>query len=165
MDRSAAVGGEGDDQVRSSHEDGDIGLWHGHQVKPEFRRLLDFIMKKYPETFEHFTTSTESKMFSLMKLNMLWSSVYSFLSTSMAEVNDTMMTKYKAQFADLQKLGFNVNWLLSHLNYIDRLFTKSLLHELDEVDSRVKKMVPRPTAPGTVDRGHTVGKIGDYLFQ
>ncbi|KAK1362704.1 F-box domain-containing protein [Heracleum sosnowskyi] len=126
---SAAVGGDGDGQVRSSRGDGDTGLWQGHKVKSEFVGLLDLIMKKYPETFEYFTTNTESKLFCTMKLNMLCTSVDAFSKISTTEVDDKMVTEHKVVFAELQKLGFKVNWLESHLNCIERGISKSLLHD------------------------------------
>lgn len=139
MSLSAAVAGDGDDQVRSSRGDGDTGLWQGHEVNLEFIGLLNLIMKKYPETFEHFTTNTESKLFCTMKLNMLCTSVDAFSKISTTEVNDKMVTEHKVRFAELQALGFKVNWLESHLNCIERGISKSLLHDLDEIDSLVKK--------------------------
>ncbi|KAK1362688.1 hypothetical protein POM88_047162 [Heracleum sosnowskyi] len=126
---SAAVGGDGDGQVRSSREDGDTGLWQGHKVNSEFVGLLDLIMKKYPETFEYFTTNTESKLFCTMKLNMLCTSVDAFSKISTTEVDDKMVTEHKVVFAELQKLGFKVNWLASHLNCIERGISKSLMHD------------------------------------
>ncbi|XP_074348094.1 uncharacterized protein LOC141686900 isoform X1 [Apium graveolens] len=136
---SAAVGGDGDDQVRSSRRAVDTGLWNGHEVKSEFIGLLNLIMKQYPETFEHFTTNTESKLFCTMKLNMLCTSVDALSKISTTEVDDKMVTEHKVLFADLQKLGFRVNWLESHLNCIEHGISKSLLHDLDEVDSLVEK--------------------------
>lgn len=46
---------KGKDLVCSFMGNRDFGLWQGHEVNSEFVCLLDRIMDKYPETFEHFT--------------------------------------------------------------------------------------------------------------
>ena len=117
----------------SSSRNSDSGLWHGHEVNLEFVGLLDIIMKNYPQTFEHSTAKSER--FHTMMLNMLCTSVTEFLRTSMADFNVDIISKYRDLFADLQRWGFQLVWLLSHLNNIEQLLVSP--HELHTTDSCV----------------------------
>ena len=138
------------DQASSSRALGETGLWKGHEVNSEFLILLDCIEKKYPETFDHFTTN--SKKLCTMKLNMLCTIVKDYTRMSMTEVDIEMIAEYRAQFADLQR-SFNVKWLVNHLNYIEQFqITRLLPDKLDAVDSCI------------ADGSHDAGYIGDDLF-
>ncbi|KAK1402953.1 hypothetical protein POM88_002558 [Heracleum sosnowskyi] len=118
------------DRASSCRGNSDFGLWHGHEVNSDFVRLLDLIMTKYPETFEHFTAKSERVY--TMKLNMLCTSVSEFLKTSLTEFNIDFITEYRDLFTDLQRWGFNVNWLLSHLKYTeDPQISQQDLHSID----------------------------------
>ncbi|KAK1402969.1 hypothetical protein POM88_002574 [Heracleum sosnowskyi] len=120
------------DRASSSRGNSDFGLWRGHEVNPDFVGLLDLIITKYPETFEQFISKSEK--FYTMKLNMLCTSVYEFLRTSLTEFNTDIITEYRDLFTDLQRWGFNVNWLLSHLKYIEHFQISQ--YELHSIDSR-----------------------------
>ncbi|XP_017255629.1 putative F-box/FBD/LRR-repeat protein At4g03220 [Daucus carota subsp. sativus] len=133
---SAPVERTGNDQVRSSRDDSDFALWQGHEVNCEFVCLLDLIMDKYPETFEHFTT--KNKKFCTIKLNTLCTSVNDFTKISMTDVDTEMISEYRDVFAELQKFGFNVSWLVSRLNYIEQVrFSQPLFSELHAIDSHI----------------------------
>ena len=139
------------DRASSSRASGEIGLWKGHEVNSEFLSLLDCIEKKYPETFDHFTTN--SKKLCTMKLNMFCTIVKDYTRTSMTEVDTEMIAEYRVQFADLQR-SFNVKWLVNHLNCVEQFqITHLLPDKLDAVDSWI--------ADGTPDAGY----IGDDLFR
>lgn len=129
--------GTGNDWASSSSGNSDFRLWQGYEVNLEFVGLLDLITKKYPETFEHFTA--KSKRFYTLKLNMLCTVVKDFLRTSMTDFTTEIITWYRDLFLDLQKWGFNVNWLVSHLNYIEQLhFSKGLHATNPHIDDRNK---------------------------
>lgn len=102
----------------SCGEKNDIVLWQGHEVKSEFVVLLNLILKKYLETFEQF--NTRNKLFCTMKLNMFCISVNGFVNSLITDVNTAMVNEFKALFSDLERWGFNVNWLVRHLNYIEQ---------------------------------------------
>ncbi|XP_017234938.1 uncharacterized protein LOC108208869 [Daucus carota subsp. sativus] len=172
------VEGLGNDGVSSSRRDSDFGLWQGHEVKSEFARLLHNIMNNYPETFEHFTTS--DKKLSTMKLNMLCTSVNVFTKISMTQVDTEMIAEYRDVFAGLQKFGFNVSWLVSRLNYIEKLRNSQPLSELHVIDCNInsaksklqdletlrkKKMEEIQKAFGSMGTNLAVGCIGNDLLR
>ncbi|XP_063942317.1 uncharacterized protein LOC135150054 [Daucus carota subsp. sativus] len=133
------------DRASSSRASGETGLWKGHEVNSEFLSLLDCIEKKYPETFDPFTTN--SKKLCTMKLNMLCTIVKDYTRTLMTEVDIEMIAEYRAQFANLQR-SFNVKWLVNHLNCVEQFQIVHLLPDkLDAVDSFIAN-----------------GSIGDHLF-
>ncbi|KAK1372649.1 hypothetical protein POM88_028842 [Heracleum sosnowskyi] len=103
----AHVAGEHNHQANSYRGYSHSGIWQGHEVNPEFVDLLDVIMKKYPKTFEYFTTKSN---FCTMELNTLCISVNAFTRTSLVDVDTEMINEYKALFADLQR-SFNIEWL------------------------------------------------------
>lgn len=70
-----------------------------------------------------------------MMLNMLCTSVNEFLGTSMTEVSTDNITEYRDVFADLQRRGFNVVWLVSHLNYVEQLLFSQ--HQLHAINSHI----------------------------
>lgn len=132
----APVAGPRNDQASSSWENSHMVLCQGHEVNSEFLGLLDLIMKKYPETFEQLPP--KNKKILTMKLNMFCSSVNAFTKTSKTEVNTEMLTEYRALFTDFQRWGFNINWLMRHLNDIEQHWcSKPLLYELHAIDSRI----------------------------
>ncbi|KAK1372652.1 hypothetical protein POM88_028845 [Heracleum sosnowskyi] len=187
----AAVEGICNDHVSSSRGN-TYGLWQCNEVKSEFVCLLDQIMKKYPETFEHLTT--KNKKFCTMKLNMLCTAVSDFIKTPMAEVDAEMIVEYMEVFTDLKKLGLNVSWLVNRLNYIEQnQFSQPLppkLHATDchnddaksnlqdlqiRIDDaktklqnlqtlRSEKMQEIQEAFGTIDTNLAVGCVGDGLL-
>ncbi|KAL8099796.1 hypothetical protein AgCh_032159 [Apium graveolens] len=129
----AAVEGTCNDQVIFSRENTDSGLWQGIEVNPEFVCLLDQIMKKYPETFEHL--NTKNKKFCTMKLNMFCTAVNDFMKIPMTEVDTDMIVEYMDVFADFEKLGLDVSWLVNRLNYVEQIrFSKPLLPKLHATD-------------------------------
>ncbi|XP_074326151.1 uncharacterized protein LOC141664157 [Apium graveolens] len=156
----------------------DFGLWQGHEVNSEFVCLLNRIMHKYPETFEHFTT--KNKKFGTMNLNMLCTSLNDFTKIPLMEVNSEMIVEYRDVFAYLQNQGFNVSWLVNRLNYIEHLrFSKPLIPELHAIDChiddaksklqdlqalRVVKMTEIQNAFGTMGTNLAAGFIGDDLL-
>ncbi|XP_074347813.1 uncharacterized protein LOC141686669 [Apium graveolens] len=123
------------DPVSSFGGTSDSGLWQGYGVNPDFVCLLDQITIKYPGTFEHLTAT--NKKFYEMKLNMLCSSVIDFTKIPLTEVDAEMIADYRDIFADLQKLGFNVSWLVNRLNYIERLHFSQPLRELHAIDLHI----------------------------
>lgn len=123
------------DLVSSFRGNTDSGLWQGYGVNPDFVRLLDQIMIKYPGTFEHLTAT--NKKFYEMKLNMLCTSVVDFSKIPFTEVDAEMIAEYRDIFAGLQKLGFNVSWLVNRLNYIDQLHISQPLTELKAMDCHI----------------------------
>ncbi|XP_074344366.1 uncharacterized protein LOC141683527 [Apium graveolens] len=182
----------GNDRVSFAGGNSEFGLWRGHEVNCEFVCLLDLIMDKYPETFEHFTT--KNKKFCSVKLNTLCTLVNDFTRISMTDVDAEMIAEYRDAFAELQKFGFNVSWLVSRLIYIEQVrFSRPLLSELHEIDShiadaksklqefqvhiddtktklrdletlRAEKMQEIQIASGTMVTNLVVGYIGDDLF-
>ncbi|KAK1379530.1 hypothetical protein POM88_026274 [Heracleum sosnowskyi] len=188
----APVKGTCNDQVSSSRRSTDSGLWQGDEVNSDFVCLLDQIMNKYPETFEHL--ATKNKKFRTMKLNMLCTVVNDFTQILMTEVDAEMIVEYRDVFADLKKLGFNVSWLVNRLNYIEQLrFSQPLptkfhltdCHDddgksevqdmrihIDDVKSNLQdlqtlgyeKMQEIQKAHGTMDTNLVVGCIGYDLL-
>ncbi|KAK1354262.1 hypothetical protein POM88_047518 [Heracleum sosnowskyi] len=179
------VGGTGNDRASSSKEISDFGIWRGHEVKSGFVCLLDLIMNKYPETFEHYTTKI--KKFCTMELNMLCTSINDFTKMSMAKVDIEVITEYRAVFAELQKYGFGVSWLENRLNYVEQLrFSHPLIPELGAIDCqiddtksklqdlqtklqdlktvRAEKLQEIQNVFGTMGANLAVGYIGDDLF-
>ncbi|KAL8099808.1 hypothetical protein AgCh_032171 [Apium graveolens] len=129
----SSVDGTDNDHVSSSSGNIDFGLWRGYAVNFKFVLILNAIMEKYPETFDHFTT--KNKKFSTMKLNMFCTSVYDFAKISMTEVDTETIAEYRDVFADLQKMGFDVSWLVNLLNYVEQLWiSQPLLPELHAID-------------------------------
>lgn len=127
------VAGAGDDRASSTMGGSDLGLWQGYEVKYEFIGLLDCIAKKYPETFDCFTT--KSKELCTLKLNMLCATVKTFTNTSITKIDAEMFAEYRALFSDLQR-SFNVNCLVDRLNYVEQLqFSQPLLDKFHAVDS------------------------------
>ena len=125
-----------DNRVSSSKGKRDFGLWQGNEVNSEFVCLLDRIMQKYPETFEHFTM--KNKKLSTVRLNLLCTTLGDFFKISMAEVDSEIIAQYRDIFAYLQSLEFNLSWVLSRLNYIQHLrFSKPLITELHAIDCRI----------------------------
>ncbi|KAK1352172.1 hypothetical protein POM88_053676 [Heracleum sosnowskyi] len=117
-------------QASSSRGNSNFWLWQGLEIKSEFVDLLDLIVKKYPQTFEHFTAKSET--FYAMKLNMLCTWVNEFLRTSMPEFCTDIISEYKDGFADLQRWGFNVYWLVDRLNYIEQIrLSQNEVHAID----------------------------------
>lgn len=116
----ALVSGESNDRASTSSKKNCFVLWQGHEVNTEYADLLDLIMKRYPETFKHNIIKT-NKIWTV-KLSMLCSSVNAFTKTSMTEVNSEMLTEYRGLFNILRNSGFNIDWLMRHLNYIEDLF-------------------------------------------
>lgn len=123
------------DQVSSLRGKYYSGLWRGYEVDAEFVGLLDQIMSKYPRTIEHLTT--KNKKFCKLKLNMLCTSVMDFTKISLSEVDAKVIAEYRNIFADLQKLGFNISWLVNRLNYIDQLHISQPLTELKSIDCHI----------------------------
>ncbi|KAK1372648.1 hypothetical protein POM88_028841 [Heracleum sosnowskyi] len=132
----SSVDGTDNDHVSSSSGNIDFGLWRGYTVNSEFVLLLNAIMDKYPETFEHFTT--KHKKFTTMKLNMFCTSVNDFAKISMTTVDTEMIAEYRDVFADLHKLGFDT--------------------------LRDKKMQEIQKVFGTMGANLAVGYIGDDLL-
>ncbi|KAK1402968.1 hypothetical protein POM88_002573 [Heracleum sosnowskyi] len=168
--------GAGNDCASSSREKKDFGLWQGYEVNSEFVVLLDLIMKRYPETFEHFIT--KNKKLCTMRLNMLCTSVNAFTTTTMTEIDAEMITEYRTLFGDLQR-SFNIKWLVSRLNYIEQFhFSQNELHAIDSsIDDakskllvlqnlRTEKMTKMQEAFGTMGTNlvSTAGYIGDDLL-
>ncbi|XP_074342519.1 uncharacterized protein LOC141680106 [Apium graveolens] len=116
----ALASGESNDRASTSLEKSCFVLWQGHEVNTEYADLLDLIMKRYPETFKH--KIIKNHKIWTVKLNMLCSFVNAFTKTSMTEVNSEMLTEYRGLIYVLQKSGFNIDWLMSHLNYIESLY-------------------------------------------
>ncbi|KAK1398070.1 hypothetical protein POM88_007933 [Heracleum sosnowskyi] len=188
----AAVEGSCNDQVSSSRKNIDSGLWQGNEVNSESVCLLDQIMKKYPETFEHL--DTKNKKFCTMKLNMLCTAVNDFIKIPVTEVDTEIIVEYRDVFADLQKLGFNLSWLVTRLNNIEQLwFPQPLLPKLHATDCqdydaksilqdiqiriddaniklqdlqtlRAEKMQEIQKAFKTMDTNLVVGYVGDDLL-
>ncbi|KAK1385525.1 F-box domain-containing protein [Heracleum sosnowskyi] len=174
---AASVARTGHDQASSSKAPDDFGLWQGHEVNLEFLGLLDCISKKYPETFEYFTT--HNKKLCTMKLNMLCTMVKNFTKTSLTEVDTEMITEYRAQFADLQR-SFNVQWLVNHLNSIEQLqCSQPLVDKLHALHSHIsdarsklqdsqtlgmRTMTEIYRNVGTMGTSLVVGNIGECLF-
>ncbi|XP_074347709.1 uncharacterized protein LOC141686584 [Apium graveolens] len=131
----ALVEGTCNDQVTALRANICSGLWWGYEVEAEFVGRLDQIMSKYPRTFEHLTT--KNKKFCKLKLNMLCTSVIDFTKIPLTEVDAKVIAEYRHIFADLQKLGFNVSWLVNRLNYIDQLHISQPLPELNAIDCRI----------------------------
>lgn len=123
------------DPVSSFKRNSASGLWQGYGVNPDFVCLLDQITIKYPGTFEHLTAT--NKKFYKMKLDMLCTSVIDFSKVPLTEVDAEMIAEYRDIFADLQKLGFNVSWLVNRLNYIERLHFSQPLPELHAIDCHI----------------------------
>lgn len=113
------VSGEINDPASTSSQKSCFVLWQGHEVNTEYAELLDLIMKRYPETFKD--NIIKNHKIWTVKLNMLCSSVNAFTKTSITEVNSEMLTEYRGLFNILQNSGFNIDWLMSHLNYIENL--------------------------------------------
>lgn len=127
------------DRASSSIGNSDFGLWQGHEVKSEFVGLLDLIMTKYPETFEYF--KAKSERFYTVMLNMFCTLLNEFIRTSLTELNTDIITDYKDQFADLQGWGFNVNWLVSHLNCIEQLwFSHATDSHMDDAKNKLQDL-------------------------
>ena len=186
------VEGTHNDQVSSSRENIHLWLWQGNEIDSKFEGLLNQIMNKYPETFEHL--ATKNKKFCTMKLNMLCTAVNDFIKIPVTEVDPEIIGEYRDVFADLQKLGFNVSWLVTRLINIEQLrFSQSPLPKLHAVDChnddgqsqlqdlqiriddakiklqglqtlRAKKMQQLQKAFGTMDANPAVGYVGDNLF-
>ncbi|KAK1386274.1 hypothetical protein POM88_024009 [Heracleum sosnowskyi] len=93
------VGGVSNDQVSSSKGSRDLGLWQGHEVNSDFVCLLDRIMHKYPETFEHFTK--KNKKLCTTNLNMLCTSVNDFTKISLTEMKDLQALR-RAKMSKIQ---------------------------------------------------------------
>ncbi|KAL8149504.1 hypothetical protein AgCh_006494 [Apium graveolens] len=171
------VGGVSNDQG-SSKGNSHFGLWQGHEVNSDFVCLLTRIMHKYPETFEHFTT--KNKKISTVRLNMLCTSLNDFNKVSMAEVDSEIIVQYRDIFAYLQSLGFNLSWVMSHLDYIEHLWLSNpLITEIQAVDCRIddaksevkdlqassaEKMTEIEKKIGTSVTNLAVGFIGDDLL-
>ncbi|XP_074332136.1 uncharacterized protein LOC141668970 [Apium graveolens] len=133
----APVARKGFDQASSSRGNSNFWLWQGLEINTEFVGLLDLIVKKFPETFEHFKAKSET--FYTMKLNMLCTSVNDFLRVPMTDFCTDIITEYKDGFADLQKWGFNVYWLVDHLNYIEQIrLSRNEFHAIDLPTGDVK---------------------------
>ncbi|XP_017215658.1 uncharacterized protein LOC108193489 [Daucus carota subsp. sativus] len=127
------VDGTDNDHARSSSGNPDIRLWRGYDVNSKFVCILNAIMDKYPETFEHF--ATRNRNFSEMKLNMLCTSVHDFVKMPVLIVDAEILAGYWDVFADLQKLGFDVSWLVSRLVIVEQLYTAHpLLLKLHAID-------------------------------
>ncbi|XP_074341417.1 uncharacterized protein LOC141678892 [Apium graveolens] len=124
----APVAGASNGQVNAM-EKSNFVLWQGHEVASEFVGVLDLIMKKYPKTFRNLPKKNEKIL--TVKLNTFCSLVNTFTKMSMTEVNTEMLAEFGSLFTDLHKWGFNINWLVRHLNYIKKL------HELHATDSRI----------------------------
>lgn len=122
-----APGGEGNDWKLSSRGNSDFGLWQGHEVNSEFVGLLDLILEKYPETFEHFNTT--SKKLCTIKLNLLCTLVNAFTETTMTD--NEILSEYRTLFTSLQR-SFNLEWLVSCLNNIEQLqFSQHEIHAIN----------------------------------
>ncbi|KAK1402982.1 hypothetical protein POM88_002587 [Heracleum sosnowskyi] len=89
---AALAEGTGKDPVSSFKGNKDFRLWQGHEVNSEFVCLLDRIMDKYPETFEHLTP--KNKNLCTMNLNLLCTSLNDFTKLSMTEVNSEHSLKF-----------------------------------------------------------------------
>ncbi|KAL1803205.1 hypothetical protein ACET3Z_031852 [Daucus carota] len=131
----APVEGTDKDQASSLRGKSDSGLWRGHEVNSEFVDLLDRIMHKYPETFEHFTTI--NKKLCTMNLNMLCTSLNDLFKISMTNV-DSEMSAFKEVISYLQNQGFNLTWLVDRLTYIEHLrFSKPQINELYSIECHI----------------------------
>ncbi|KAL8103627.1 hypothetical protein AgCh_027995 [Apium graveolens] len=105
-----------------------------HEVNSEFVGMLDLVKKRYPETFEQ--VPIENKKILTVKLNLCCSSVNAFMKTCMTEIDTKLLAEYRALFTDLQRWGYNINWLMSRLNYTGHLhLSNPLLSELQAIDS------------------------------
>ncbi|XP_074363863.1 uncharacterized protein LOC141704523 [Apium graveolens] len=125
------------DQVSSFRGGRDSGLWRGHEVNSEFVCLLDRIMQKYPETFEHFTT--KNKKLCSMNLIVLCTSLNDFIKISITDVDCEMIAAYRDVFSYLQKQGLDMSWVVNRLNYIEHLrFSKPLVNELHSIDCHIE---------------------------
>lgn len=124
--------------VGSSGKNDCFKLWQGHAVYPECVDLLELIRKTYPETFKGF--SPQSKMIYTVGLFTLYTAVKSFSNVSTVEVTAATITKYRGLFADLERWGFNINWLVNHLNCIEQLrFSRPLVDELHVIDRHLEE--------------------------
>lgn len=153
-----------------------MGYGKGHEVNSNFLGILNCIEKRYPETFDYFTTS--SKKLRTVKLNMLCTTVKAFSKTSLTEVDTETISEYRALFAYLQR-SFNVKWLVDRLNNIVQLqFSQPLLDKFHAVDSRtddtksklqdLQDLRTRMTTEARMEVGtmgaNLFGYIGDDLF-
>ncbi|XP_074363862.1 FBD-associated F-box protein At5g44490-like [Apium graveolens] len=115
----------------------DSGLWRRHEVNSEFVCLLDRIMQKYPETFEHFTT--KNKKLCSMYLNILCTSLNDFIKISITDFDCEMIVAYRDVFSYLQNQGLDVSWVVNRLNYIEHIwFSKALVNELHSIDCHIE---------------------------
>lgn len=129
------VPGPSNDLANPLCDNRDCVYWHGHEVNPECVSLLDLIMQEHPETFAQLTL--KSKKIWTMKLNMLCSLVNAFTNTSMTEVDIELLTEYRELFSDLQRWGFNVNWLMCRLNSVEHLhFSKYSFDKFHATNTR-----------------------------
>ncbi|XP_017238197.1 putative F-box/FBD/LRR-repeat protein At4g03220 [Daucus carota subsp. sativus] len=132
----ASVEGANKDQASSLRGERDSGLWRSHEVNSEFVCLLDRIMQKYPETFEHFTSN--NKKLCTMNLNMLCTSLNDFSKISIGNVDSEMIVGYREVFSYLKNQGFNLSWVVDRLNYIEHIrFSKPLIKELHSIDCHI----------------------------
>ncbi|XP_074360529.1 FBD-associated F-box protein At3g52670-like [Apium graveolens] len=99
---------KGKERLSSSVRNRDFGLWQGHEVNSEFVCLLDRIMDKYPETFEHFTA--KNKKLCTRNLNILCTSLNDFNKLSMTEIDSEIIAEYRiyllsCRIGDLMLVG------------------------------------------------------------
>ncbi|KAL6499421.1 hypothetical protein OROHE_026084 [Orobanche hederae] len=124
------------------------------------------------------------------KLNMLCTVVNDFIKIPMTEVDTGMIVEYMDVFADLEKLGFDISWLVNRLNYVEQIrFSPPLLPKLRATDGakstlqdlqirideaktklqdlqnlRSEKMQEIQKAFGNINTNLAVGCVGDDLL-
>lgn len=132
-----------------------VGVWKGHNVGPEAKKLLQAIEHHYPNTYQ--SVQIRSNAFWLSILKEFYSVIKAFLETSVDELVKERITSLQEDFNEIEKLGFDLSWAHKRLDMVKNLkfendpskqelvvldeSLESVRKELVEVEEKMKKVL------------------------
>nr|GEW05472.1 lysine-specific demethylase JMJ25-like isoform X2 [Tanacetum cinerariifolium] len=111
-----------------------VGLWRGHDIGPEVKKLLDAVENRYPDTF----SGVRSSQISVPILKQFDVVIKQFLGTSMDALTEERATSLREELKELESLKFEVSWARQKLTTVETLRNQPLGQELAALEESLQ---------------------------
>ncbi|GJX26182.1 lysine-specific demethylase JMJ25-like protein isoform X2 [Tanacetum coccineum] len=112
-----------------------VGLWRGHDVGPEVKKLLVAVENRYPDTFSGVRSS---QIISVPMLKQFDVVIKQFLGTSMDALTEERATSLREELKVLESLKFEVSWARQKLTTVETLRNQPLGQELAALEESLQ---------------------------
>ena len=96
-----------------------VGLWRGHDVGPEVKKLLDAVESHYPDTFKGVKPSSSRILVPILKQFDLV--IKQFLGTCTDALTEDQTTSLRKDIEELESLKFDMSWAHQRLRMVEML--------------------------------------------